>query len=83
MPQQLYTVTLTAEVVVLAESPEDAKSVARRYWRDEDPDAWADEMRHVPGDYDDATTVYVRDGVGPTLGDCLARGLAPRMKERS
>lgn len=83
MPKQLYVVTLTTEVVVLAESIDEAETVGLRHASDETEwGAEAEEMRHVPADYEDDHVVYTSErGTYPTLGECIARGQAPRLRK--
>ena len=85
--KKLYTVTIETEIVVLAEGEVEAEEVARRVLRDIDDDAWcshAQPMRYWPGEWDeDALPYEANSEEDVTIGELIASGAAPELKEQS
>jgi hypothetical protein len=82
--KQLYNVELTREIVVLAESREEAERRALEADDDGDPDVHAHEMTYYPGDWDDDCIPFGdRDDEDPdrTVGKWIELGAAPKLKK--
>jgi hypothetical protein len=74
---KLYTVTITHELVVLAESREDAESAARRELKNEMPDVDVATFRQYPGHYGPESLPYgYQDPDDPdrTIGAWISSG---------
>ncbi len=74
---RLYTVTVTNEYVVLAESREDAEEVAEREVESETPDITVTKFKHYPGNYGPESIPYGhRDPSDPdrTIGEWISSG---------
>ena len=77
--KKLYVVTITTEVVVAAESLEDAKKVVR-LGVDDQPEFAVQPMRYLPGAWERESIVYGNRGAveqDRTVGDWIALGAAP------
>ena len=78
---KLYTVTLSAEIVVLAESKEEAEDIALLHLDVIDHlDADAQPMGHMPSDWDGSEIPFgERDEDAPdrTVGEWIELGAAP------
>jgi hypothetical protein len=77
---QLYNVKLSAELVVLAESPEEAEGIANRHRADEECFvADAKPMTRIPDQWDRDCMPYRdrRNTIGGTLGELIDDGFAP------
>lgn len=79
---ELYTVTIETEIVVLAESLEQAIGAAQKAHRDFDSSAFsyhANRMRYMPGDWSDSIPYGERDEKEPdrTVEQWIALGAAP------
>jgi hypothetical protein len=77
---QLYNVKLSAELVVLAESPEEAEGIANRHRADEKCFvADAKPMTRIPDQWDRDCIPYRgrRNAIGGTLGELIDDGFAP------
>jgi hypothetical protein len=82
MIMQLYTVKLSAELVVLAESPEEAEGIANRHRADEECFvADAKPMTRVPDQWDRDCMPYRnrRNTIGGALGELIDDGFAPEL----
>lgn len=77
MGKQLYIVRIETEVVVLAESPEDAEHEARYGHIDDEPEVSAEPMRYMPGGWERGSLVYGAEG-DQELGTLIDQGFAPK-----
>lgn len=84
--KRLYNVTVEAEIVVLADSQQEAEKIAARLSRfDMDPwDTTARDFSHMPNDWDkDSIPFGDEDPANPdkTVGEWLEDGAAPEYME--
>lgn len=83
---KLYNVRVEVELVVLAESKEEADKVASRVWKDEEPEYYsAQEMSFYPGSWDEKCLPFISSKAEEeyedlTIGDCIKNGFAPKMR---
>jgi hypothetical protein len=81
MTKKLWTVEVTNEIVVLAESREDAEREARKVSRlDMTPDYFASEMLSIPSGWHDEDVPYGEHE--KTIDECIADGCAPRLRRK-
>lgn len=83
--KKLYTVTVESEIVVLADSPEDAEYNAERWAREDSFDSFAKEMTHLPNDWDLESIPYNNYNEDKTIKMLIEEGCAPeyiKAKER-
>lgn len=84
MTMQLYTASITIEVIVRADSPEQAQRIAEREWLNETVDAHDFEvapMTSIPGAWDADCYVYGDHKDDRTVSECIAAGEAPKYSE--
>ena len=79
-PRQLYVVDVSATVVVLAESLEEAERIAERRRADEETwDCYAVELQQLPPLWDLGEVPYSSHG-NATIGELIESGHAPKWK---
>ena len=86
--KRLFTVPIETEIVVLADSEEQAQEIAQRYVRKIDWDQWdvthATAMRHLPGGWDGSCIPYGDGDPGDpdrTVAQWIECGAAPLYTE--
>lgn len=86
--KKLYTVTVETELVVLADSPEDAEYNAEHWAREGDFDVFAKEMTYLPNGWEPEALPYGKfddDTPEKTIEQLIEEGCAPeyiKTKER-
>ena len=75
--KKLYTVTVETEIVVLADSPEDAEYDAEHWAREGDFDVFAKEMAYLPDGWELGCLAYSSESDDRTIGKLIEEGYAP------